>query len=1042
MHKLIEANIRISLSTPITTLSVDESIHALLGFNAKDFLTGAVSFQARIHHDDQDIAETLFSNEISTDTRSLNFRLRHADGRIRCIKADYKKILLDNVLILELLLQDAKSLWQPQNNQSMMANFKAMMDNTDDYIYFKDRNHVFTGASQALVDITESTQHWTELLGLTDYDVFLEQYADIYYSLEKKVFSGVNVAHDIQKTLLKDGSHGWINNRKYPINNENGEIVGLFGIARDVTESKQAELALQASEAYLKELQKIAGLGSYVFNIQDGTWQSSEILDQILGIDDSYERTEQSWDALIHPDDLVKAKHYLRRRFAAKSPTFDREYRFIRPNDHAERYIRGIGRLVLDKQGRPLQMHGTIQDITSVRHQILNEKRAILGNQLVGALALKQRKIIWANAAFENMLGYEPGELVGVSTRQFYISEEAFLSVAETYAEIEKNGIGHTQYEYLHKDGRRIWLAMSGAQLNQESGESLWTFVDITQQKLAEHELRVAAVAFESQESIIITDTNNVILRVNRAFTDTTGYTAAEAIGNSPRMLNSGRHDKSFFTNMWNTIQATGTWNGEVWNRRKTGELYPEYLTITAVKNAMDEITNYVGTATDITTSKAAAAEIENLAFYDHLTGLPNRRLLLDRLNQALLYSARHDKDGAVLFLDLDHFKTINDTLGHDVGDVLLQQVAARLTDCVREGDTVARLGGDEFVVMIEGLNEQGAEAAKQTEDIGEKILTALNIPYQLAGKMHQIGCSIGVALFSDHIQSLEDLLKHADIAMYQAKKHGRNALRFFDPKMQASINARVALEADLRLALKEKQFKLYFQPQVYHNRQITGAEVLIRWQHPSLGLVSPYDFIPLAEETGLILPIGQWVLETACRQIKAWEDNLLTKHLQLAVNVSARQFFQPDFVEQVLQAIHQTKINPDKLKLELTESLVLDDISDTIDKMHQLQKVGVRFSMDDFGTGQSSLAYLTQLPLDQLKIDQSFTRNIGIKHSDGVIVQTIIGMGNNLGMEIIAEGVETEAQRAFLQAHGCPVFQGYLFSKPIPVAEFEVLLK
>lgn len=1024
------------------TLSADESIYDLLGFSANDFLTGKASLQSRIHKDDQDIAAVLFSGEPNTNSHSFNFRLRHADGRIRCIKGEYSKVKRDNVLILELLLQDAKSLWQPQNEQSMMTNFKAMMDNTDDYIYFKDRNHVFTGASQALVEITESTQHWTEFLGLTDYDVFLEEYADIYYSLEKKVFSGVNVAHDIQKTLLQDGSKGWVNNRKYPIKNKDGEIVGLFGIARDITESKQAELALQESEASLKESQKIAGLGSYVFNIQNKTWKSSDILDQILGIDENYERTEQSWDALIHPDDLAKAKHYLRRRFAAKSPTYDREYRVIRPNDHTERYIHGIGRLVLDEQGLPLQMHGTIQDITAVRHELLNEKRAILGNQLVGALALKQRKIIWANTAFENMLGYKPGELVGVSTRQFYINDDEYQSVEKTYAEIEKNGIGHTQHEYVHKDGRRIWLDMSGAQMNKESGESLWTFVDISQQKLAENELRIAAVAFESQESMIITDANNVILRVNRAFTDTTGYTVAEAIGNNPKMLNSGHHDQSFFADMWDVIKTTGTWNGEVWNRRKNGELYPEHLTITAVKNTAGEIINYVGTATDITTSKAAAAEIENLAFYDHLTGLPNRRLLLDRLNQALLYSARHDKDGALLFLDLDHFKTINDTLGHDIGDVLLQQVAARLTDCVREGDTVARLGGDEFVVMIEGLNEQGAEAATQTEDIGEKILTALNVPYLLAGQEHQIGCSIGVALFSDHKQSLDDLLKHADIAMYQAKKSGRNALRFFDPKMQASINARVALEADLRVALKEKQFKLHFQPQVYHNRQITGAEVLIRWQHPSRGIVSPYDFIPLAEETGLILPIGQWVLETACKQIKAWESNLLTQHLQLAVNVSARQFFQPDFVEQVLLVINQSKINPDKLKLELTESLVLDDITDTINKMQQLQEVGVRFSMDDFGTGQSSLAYLTQLPLDQLKIDQSFTRNIGVKPSDAVIVQTIIGMGNNLGMEIIAEGVETESQRAFLQQHGCPVFQGYLFSKPVPLEEFEPMLE
>lgn len=1042
MPNLLQAQIHITLSPSISVTSASESIYALLGFKADDFITGKVSLQNRIHRDDQDIADALFSIETTSSTRTFNFRLRHADHRIRCIKGHYNKALCGDSLTLELLLQDAKSLWQPQNEPSNMSNFKAMMDNTDDYIYFKDRNHVFTGASQTLTKITPFIKHWKEFLGLTDYDVFLEEYADIYYLLEKQVFSGVAVAHGIQEALHQDGSRSWFDNRKYPIKNEAGEITGLFGLARDFTANKLAEIALQESEASLKESQQIAGLGSYVFNIKNKTWTSTKILDQILGIDDNYERTERGWDALIHPEDLAKAKTYLRRRFAAKHLTYDREYRIIRANDQCERYIRGLGRLVLDNQGNLLEMHGTIQDITSARQELLNEKRAILGNQLVGIFTIKHRKIIWANTAFENMMGYAPGELVDVPARQFYVSDKAYQSVEATYAEIKQNGIGHTQHEYVRKDGRHIWVAMSATQLHQESGESLWTFVDITKQKLAENELRVAAVAFESQESIIVTDANNVVLRVNHAFTKTTGYAAEEIIGNNPKMLNSNRHDKSFFAHMWETINTTGTWGGEIWNRRKDGGIYPAYLTITAVKDTDEKIINYVGTSTDITASKAAAAEIENLAFHDHLTGLPNRRLLLDRLHQALLYSVRNSKDGALLFLDLDHFKTINDTLGHDIGDLLLQQVANRLTSCVREGDSVARLGGDEFVVMIEDLSEHALEAANQAEDVGKKILTQLNKPYELAGQQQYISSSIGVALFSDHKESSDELLKHADIAMYQAKKSGRNTLRFFDPQMQANITTRVALESDLRLALKEKQFQLYYQPQVYHNRQITGAEVLLRWQHPTRGLVSPLDFIPLAEETGLILPIGRWVLQAACKQIKAWESNVLTQHLQLAVNVSARQFFQADFVNQVLQAINHSKINPDKLKLELTESLVLDDITDTIDKMHKLQNVGVRFSMDDFGTGQSSLAYLTQLPLDQLKIDQSFTRNICVKHSDAVIVQTIIGMGNNLGMEIIAEGVETEEQRAFLQQHGCPVFQGYLFSKPVLLEAFEAMLK
>jgi diguanylate cyclase (GGDEF)-like protein len=447
-------------------------------------------------------------------------------------------------------------------------------------------------------------------------------------------------------------------------------------------------------------------------------------------------------------------------------------------------------------------------------------------------------------------------------------------------------------------------------------------------------------------------------------------------------------------------------------------------------------------TLIDITLSKAAVDEIERLAYYDPLTGLPNRQLLWDRLKLALASSHRSGRKGALLFIDMDNFKTLNDTLGHDMGDLLLQQVAQRLKFCIREGDTVVRLGGDEFVVMLEDLSEQALEAAAQTESIGNKILAAPNQPYRLATHDYHSTPSIGATLFSGHEQSIDELLKQADIAMYQAKSSGRNALRFFDPQMQISISARVALEADLRLALAENRFMLYYQPQVYHNRQVIGAEVLIRWQHPLRGLVLPADFIPLAEETGLILPIGQWVLETACAQIKIWEGSMHTRHLQLAVNVSARQFRQVNFVEKVSQALHHNAINPERLKLELTESLVLDDIDDSVRKMNALREIGVRFSLDDFGTGYSSLAYLTQLPLDQLKIDRSFVHNIGVKTTDAVIVQTIIGMANNLGMEVIAEGVETEIQRGFLEQNDCQVYQGYLFSQPVPIEQFEALQK
>ena len=559
----------------------------------------------------------------------------------------------------------------------------------------------------------------------------------------------------------------------------------------------------------------------------------------------------------------------------------------------------------------------------------------------------------------------------------------------------------------------------------------------------AQSDLRVSATAFESQEGVLITDANSVILRVNRAFTNITGYTAEEVIGKNPRILSSGRQDANFYAAMWESLRNTGAWDGEIWNRRKSGEIYPEYLALTAVKDPHGIVTNYVATLTDITVSKAAADEIRHLAFYDSLTRLPNRRLLLDRLKQALASSARSGWSGAVLFIDLDNFKTLNDTLGHDIGDMLLQQVAQRLENCVREGDTVARLGGDEFVVMLEELSGHAPEAAAQTENIGEKILVTLNRPYQLAAHICRSTPSIGATLFNGHQQGIDALFKQADIAMYQAKKAGRNTLRFFDPAMQATVTARVTLESDLRHAISvDVQLLLYYQAQVDASGRLVGAEVLVRWRHPERGMVFPAEFIPFAEESGLILPLGHWVLSTACRQLAVWAERPETAHLSVAVNISAKQFSLPTFVEEVLALVDYFGVNPKKLKLEITESMLLDNVDDIIAKMTALKARGINFSMDDFGTGYSSMQYLKRLPLDQIKIDQSFVRDIVADNSDKAIVRTIIAMAQSLGLAVIAEGVETEAQRQHLLNKGCTHFQGYLFGKPVPIDQFEASLK
>lgn len=436
----------------------------------------------------------------------------------------------------------------------------------------------------------------------------------------------------------------------------------------------------------------------------------------------------------------------------------------------------------------------------------------------------------------------------------------------------------------------------------------------------------------------------------------------------------------------------------------------------------------------------ADEAAIHQLAFYDPLTNLPNRRLLRDRLQIALNVSERSHLYGAVLILDLDNFKTINDTKGHAVGDDLLVEMSRRITGCLRQADTVARLGGDEFVVMLVNLSTDAALAAVQAEGIGEKLLHAIRQPCTLAGQSHEHSASVGICLFQGQGIGIDELFKRADLAMYQAKNNGRDGQRFFDPKIQAALESRMALEVELRQALPQNQLELFYQVQVDNTQRMLGAEVLLRWRHPTRGLVSPLDFIPIAEESGLIVPIGEWVLQTACQQLKRWEADPATAHFLLSVNVSARQFSQANFVSMVEQTLDRSAIQTDRLKLELTESLVLHNVSDTVTKMKTLNARGIQFSMDDFGTGYSSLSQLNRLPITQLKIDRSFVSNITSNRHDEVIVQTIIGMANNLGVAVIAEGVETEAQRSLLEQLGCLAYQGYLFGRPMPLPDFETM--
>ena len=594
-------------------------------------------------------------------------------------------------------------------------------------------------------------------------------------------------------------------------------------------------------------------------------------------------------------------------------------------------------------------------------------------------------------------------------------------------------------FQYTEKGMRAAELVIANTELIFQNNEKEKRAAELV---IANNELTIAATVFESQEGMIVTDARNVILRVNYAFTDITGYSAEDTIGKTPALLSSGKHSKEFYATMWASLNRIGYWEGEIWNKRKNGELFPEHLCITVIKDKLGVITNYVATMNDITMSRKAADEIQQLAFYDVLTGLPNRRLLLERLKLALAYSVRTGNYGSIFFLDLDNFKVLNDTLGHDIGDLLLQAVAQRLESCVREGDTIARLGGDEFVIIINALSNQPVEAVAQALVVGKKILRELNLPYLLASYEYRSTPSIGANLFIGHEISIQELLKQSDIAMYQAKKAGRNTLQFFDPAMQEIIIKRAVMEAELQTALENRQFQLYYQVQMVSSGQALGAEALIRWIHPERGIVSPAHFIPLAEETGQILQIGHWVLDTACAQLAVWQKNDLTRHLTLSVNVSARQFHQDGFIGQVRQVLQQHAINPTKLKLEPTESILLDDIAEAVATMNALKELGVQFALDDFGTGFSSLQYLKILPLNQLKIDQSFVRDLVSGANDQAIVRTIIAMAHGLNLDVIAEGVETAEQLQILQQNGCNHFQGYLFGKPVPIEKFEQALR
>jgi diguanylate cyclase (GGDEF)-like protein/PAS domain S-box-containing protein len=823
-----------------------------------------------------------------------------------------------------------------------------------------------------------------------------------------------------------------------PVFDANKNCIQLIGIVLDITKRKQAEEELRLTQFvsdhapdsifWIDKQARIVYVNAAACH-ERGYTKDELLAMSIPDIDPNFtvDVWTRHWQELKQKNNLTFETRHRRRDGA------------ILPIEVSANYVKFDGKEFNVAFARDITERKLAEE--KLKEQSLRNRLILQATQDGFWLVGRDGRLREVNNAYCQMSGYSTDELMTMRV----CDVEGKESSAEIQLHIKKilaTGFDCFETRHRRKDGSVLEVEVSAALLGKSDDCDIFAFLrDITVRKRAEETLRVAATAFETHESIMITDANGTIIRVNQAFQEMSGYGSEEAVGKNPRILSSGLHGVEFYAGMWQQLTSTGKWTGEIWDKRKSGQIFPKWLTITSVKDEKGQVTEYVAISSDITSRKQADEEIRTLAFYDALTGLPNRRLLMDRLHSALSNSARSHLYGAVLFLDMDNFKIINDTLGHDYGDLLLIEVSSRIKLCVREIDSLARLGGDEFVVLIEELDEYAEVASQKVTLIAEKIRAVLAAPYEIKGNVQMSSPSIGVCLYRGYEESVESLLKHADMAMYQAKDSGRNTVRFFDPAMQTAVESRAALEADLRCTVPDQQLRLYYQVQVDNDQRPIGAEALVRWIHPVRGMVSPAQFIPIAEESSLILGIGEWVMDTACRQLAAWAKFEQTKHLTLAVNVSARQFKQPDIVEKVKSLLQTYSLDASRLKIELTESVVLNDVTDVIFKMHELKALGIKLSMDDFGTGYSSLSYLKQLPLDQLKIDQSFVRDMTSDQNDVVMVQTIIDMAKNFRLNVIAEGVETEAQLTLLKKMGCMAYQGYFFSKPVPIEEFEALL-
>ncbi len=924
---------------------------------------------------------------------------------------------------------------------------KATLDALPDPVWLKDAEGVYLSCNPGFEWFFGASE--AEIVGKTDYDFVEREQADFFREHDRKaMLAGKPSINEEWLTFAIDGKRRRFETIKTPMFDEDGNIIGVLGIARDITQRTLAEHALLQSQQQTQQYLNIVGVMLVALDAEGRVQLVNHKGCEMLGASEA-DIVGKDWFEHFLPVRIRKnVRETVTQMMKGNIAPVEYMENAILTRSGEERDVAWHNTVLRDESGRINGVLASGEDITERKRaeQALRDSRENL-HLLLDSMAEAAYGVdvdgncTFVNRAFLKILGYQnENEVLGKSSHALLHHSHADGSA---YPESECNmhrayltnqAINVSDEVFWRKDGVAIpvesWsnpIVADGIVVG-----AIATFVDITERKRVEAQLGLAAQVFEqSGEGIMITDAQCNIVMTNQAFTAVTGYSEAEVMGQNPRMRASGRHDRAFYSAMWGAIATQGRWQGEVWNRRKDGSVYPELISIIRVFDKKGEVSHYIGISSDITQHKAAQERIQRLAHFDPLTGLPNRVLLNDRVSHDLSAAKRHHTQVVVMFVDLDHFKNVNDTLGHRIGDELLIAVATRLKSVVRDVDTVSRQGGDEFVLVLPDTDADGAV------HVAGKLLEAVAQPYQIESFELTVTLSIGIAIYPGDGETFEVLAKCADAAMYRSKHDGRNTYRFFTTEMQVRSAQNLHMENALRRALERKQLLLHYQPQIsLRDGRIIGVEALLRWQHPELGMIPPADFIPLAEESGQILPIGEWVLRSAVRQMKAWMDAGLAP-MVIAVNLSAVQFHHPHLPELVTQILDEEKLAPQYLELELTEGVAMDDAPAAIALIDRLHARGIRMSIDDFGTGYSSLSYLKRFKVYKLKIDQSFVRDISKDPEDRAIVVAIISLANSLGLQTIAEGVETEGQLAFLREQGCNEVQGYYFSKPLQADEF-----